>query len=128
MEPVYQSNICRKDLHWLHFDDEPRVQQRQQVKDQQSCKSFFVAYPTIFHAWAYDSFIEMQSNLRSKKLHRTDQGSSFLGDSFSNRDNVRAPIQLRNESQPHHLKRWFFLKNRPIHFHINSTIVIRPVK
>ena len=32
---IYQSNTCRKDLSWLHLDDEPRVQERQQVKDQQ---------------------------------------------------------------------------------------------
>ena len=38
--------IYRKGLSWLHFDDEPRVQERQQVKDQHSCISFFVAYPT----------------------------------------------------------------------------------
>ena len=44
---IYQSNTYRKDLSWLHFDDEPRVQERQQVKDQRSCVSVFVAYPTI---------------------------------------------------------------------------------
>ena len=41
---MYQSNTCTKDLHWLmaykihwlHFDDEPRVQDRQQMKKQQS--------------------------------------------------------------------------------------------
>ena len=32
---IYQSNTCRKDLSWLHLDDEPRVEERQQVKDQQ---------------------------------------------------------------------------------------------
>ena len=55
---------------------------------------------TVFHAWLYGRFIEIQSNLRRKKLHRTNQGSNFLGGSFSNRDNVTAPIQLRRESQP----------------------------
>ena len=41
MEPVepvqmntFQSNTYRKDLSWLHFDNEPRVQERQEVKDQ----------------------------------------------------------------------------------------------
>ena len=34
-------------LSWLHFNDKPRVQERQQVKEQQSCISIFVAYPTI---------------------------------------------------------------------------------
>ena len=54
MEPVepvqmniYQSNIYRKDLSWLYFDNEPRVQERQQVKDQQSCILDFVANLTI---------------------------------------------------------------------------------
>ena len=25
---IYQSNTYRKDLSWLHFDNEPRVQER----------------------------------------------------------------------------------------------------
>ena len=70
---------------------------------------------TVFHAWPYRKFIETQSNLRRKKLHRTNQGSNFLGDTFSNRDNVTPPIQFRRESQRQHLKRLIFLKNRPIH-------------
>ena len=44
---IYQSNTYRKDLSWLHFNNESRVQERQQVKDQQSCMSTFVAYLTI---------------------------------------------------------------------------------
>ena len=89
------------------------------MKDQQSCIFVFVAcltipssnqghrpdMTTVFHAWAYGRFIEIQNNLRRKKLHRTNQGSNSLGGSFSNRDNVRAPIQFRRESQPQHLKR-----------------------
>ena len=63
-----------------------------------------------------------QALLSRKKLHRTNQGSNFLGGSFSNRDNVRAPIQFRRESQPQHAKRRFFLKSRPIHFHINALV------
>ena len=39
---IYQSNAYRKDLIWLHFDDEPTVQKKQQVKDQQSYKSAFL--------------------------------------------------------------------------------------
>ena len=81
-----------------------------------------------FHARTYDRIIEIQSNLRRKKLHRANQGSNFLGRSFSNRYNVRAPSQFKWERQPQHLNRWFSLKNRPIHFYINSTSVIRPVK
>ena len=44
---IYQTNTYRKDLGWLHFDDEPRVQETQQVKDQQSYISVSVAYPAI---------------------------------------------------------------------------------
>ena len=149
MEPVepvqmniYQSNTYRKDLSWLHFDDEPRVQERQQIKDQQSCMFVFVAFPqfqvanrstspdmaTVFHAWPCGRFIEIQRNLRRKNLHRTNQSSNFLGGSFSNRDYVRAPIQFGRENQPQHLQRWFFLKNRPIHSHISSTSVTRSIK
>ena len=46
-----------------------------------------------------------ESNLRRKKLYRMNQSSNFLGGSFSNRDNVRAPIQFGRESQSQHLKR-----------------------
>ena len=82
----------------------------------------------VFHAWQYGRFIEIQSNLRRKKLHKMNQDSNFPGGSFSNRENVRASIQFRRESQPEHLKRWIFLKNRPIHFCINSASVVIPVK
>ena len=34
------SNTCRKDLHQLHFDDEPMVQEKQQVKDQHTIVNF----------------------------------------------------------------------------------------
>ena len=30
---IYQRNIYKKDLSWTQLDDEPRVQERQQVKD-----------------------------------------------------------------------------------------------
>ena len=111
----YQSNTYRKDLSWLHFDNEPRVKKRHPVNNQQYCISVSVAYPTIpssnypdmttvFHAWLYSRFIEIQSNLRRKKLHRMNPGSNFLGGSFSNMDNVRVPIQFRTESQVQHLK------------------------
>ena len=110
---------------------------RQQVKDQQSCISVFVAYvkipawnlehkPThdeVFHAWLYGRFIEIDSNLRRKKLHSMNKDFNFLGGSFSKTQN-----QFRRESQSQHVKVWFFLKNRPIYFHVNSTSVIRQVK
>ena len=40
---IYQSNTYRKDLNLPHFDDESGVQERQQVMDQQSSISIFVA-------------------------------------------------------------------------------------
>ena len=43
LKNIYRSNTYRKDLSWPHFDDEPRVQEKQQVKNQQSCISVFVA-------------------------------------------------------------------------------------
>ena len=55
---------------------------------------------TVFHAWLYGRFIEIHRNLKRKKLHRTNQGSNFLGGSFSNKGNVRDPIQFRREGQP----------------------------
>ena len=36
-----------EDLSWVHFDDQPRLQERQQLKDQQSYISVSVAYPAI---------------------------------------------------------------------------------
>ena len=60
----------------------------------------------VFYAWPYGRFIEIQSSISRKKLHRTNQGFNFLGGSFGNRDNVRAPIQFRKESQPQHFKRF----------------------
>ena len=103
------------------------------MKDQQSCISLFVAcltipssnwgtspdITTVFNAWTYGRFIEIHSNHRKKKLHRMNQGSNFFRGSFSNKDHLRAPTQ--------HLKIWFFLRNKPIHFSINSTSVITPV-
>ena len=43
---IYQSNNYRKDLSWLHFDNELRNQEKQQVKEQQAYIFVFVAYRT----------------------------------------------------------------------------------
>ena len=75
---------------------------------------------TVYYVRPYGRFIEINSHLRGKKLHRTNQGFSFLGGSFSNRDNVRASIPCRRERHSYHLKRLFFFNKRPIDFHINS--------
>ena len=62
---------------------------------------------TVFHAWRYDRFIKIQSKLRRKKLHLKNQSSKFFEGSFSNRDNVRALVQIRRERQRQHLKMVF---------------------
>ena len=36
LKNIYQSNTYGKYLSWSHFEDEPRVQEKQQVKDQPS--------------------------------------------------------------------------------------------
>ena len=103
-----RSNIYIKHFSWLHFNNEPRVHERQQ-KEQQFRWCTSPDMTTVFHARSYGRFIEIQSNFRKNKLdNRTNQGSNFRGVSFSNRISVRGPIQFRRESQPKHLKRWFF--------------------
>ena len=47
LKKIYQSNNYRKDLSWPYFEYEPRVQEKQQVKDQQSCIFVLVACLTI---------------------------------------------------------------------------------
>ena len=37
LKNIYQSKTYSKDLSWPHFDNKPRLQEKQQVKDQQSC-------------------------------------------------------------------------------------------
>ena len=47
LKNIYQSNTYRKDISWPHFNDEPRVHEKQQVKDQQSCIFVFAVCLTI---------------------------------------------------------------------------------
>ena len=47
LKNIYQSNTYRIDLSWPHFENEPRVQEKEQVKDQQSCIFVVVACLTI---------------------------------------------------------------------------------
>ena len=44
---IFQINTYRKDLNWLHVVNEPRAQEREQVKDEQSYISVFEVYLTI---------------------------------------------------------------------------------
>ena len=80
-----------------------------------------------FHARPYSRFMELKSNIEQKKTS-INQVSNFLWDCFSSRDDARAPIQFRRETQSQHLKRWFFIEKWPIRFHINTTAVLWMVK
>ena len=70
---------------------------------------------TAFHATPYGRFIEIQSNLRRKKLDRTNHGSTFLEGNFCNRDNVRALIQWKTT--------WASWKMRVVSLRIESSII-----
>ena len=75
---IYQSNTCRKDLSWLNLHDEPRVQERQQVKDQQ----FYVPAQT----WQKYS---MQGHIVDLKRYRATSGErNFI-------EQIKAPIFLK---------------------------------
>ena len=56
MKNIYQRNTYRKDLSWPHLDDEPRVQEKQQV----ATESTSLGVTAVFHTWAYGRFIEIQ--------------------------------------------------------------------
>ena len=66
LKNIYQSKTYSKDLSWPHFDNKPRLQEKQQVKDQQSRGDKSI--PSL----VYGRFIEIQSNFRRKKRHRTN--------------------------------------------------------
>ena len=80
---IYQINTYKK-LKLTTFWWWPTASRETAVKEQQPNISVFIA-PTqtsaVFHAWPYSRFIEIQSNLRRKKLHKTKQGTNFLASS-----------------------------------------------
>ena len=124
---IYQSNTYRKDLSWLHFNDQLRVQERHQVKEQNPAYPFFQLIQqfqvatrrntpditTVFHTRPYGRFIEIQSNFTRKKLHRTNQGSNFLGCIFNNRDNAQPQSKLEEKVNLSILKDEFSSRTDP---------------
>ena len=82
---------------------------------------------TVSHVRSCGRFIEIQSHLWRKKLHRKHQGSNFLGGSFNNRNNVRATFQFRRKSQPQHLKRFFSRTDQSIFTSQGSTTDLKRV-
>ena len=100
---IYQSNTYIEDINWPHFDDEPRVQKRQQMKDQTSYISILVAYVTFPNS-SYNYLSRNDNNIpcktiwliyrdteqpQEKKIHRTNEGSNILRGSFRNRDQTK---------------------------------------
>ena len=80
----------------------------------------------------YGRYMEMKATTRRKKLPRLSQGSSFLGSSFSNRDNVESQSNIEKEDSPN-IKDKLILEDefsfeKDIHFCINNIRVIRQVK
>ena len=78
-----KSLVSPKALSWAHFNNEPRVQEKEQVKDQphidfcslSNNSKYQLGAPdvtTVLPTWAYGRFKEIQSNFRRKKLHRTN--------------------------------------------------------
>ena len=68
---IYQSDIFRKDLSRLHFDDKLRVQETQEVKERQSRISILKCWPfpsTIIRNWASTIF-EFAYYGRSRMVH-----------------------------------------------------------
>ena len=47
----------------------------------------------------YYRFIEIKGNPRKKKYYTNNQNFNFLGGSFSNRENVRTPIQFKAKKE-----------------------------
>ena len=77
---------------------------------------------TLFHDALYATIKEIKTNLGRKKLHRKNHGSSILGGSFSNRDNLKAPVQFRDFIRAS--EKLFFIRDRLIHFQTGSTTAI----
>ena len=65
------------------------------MKVQQFNIPISVAYLTYQIAVRSTRFIRLKSNFGRKRLYRKNQGSNFLAGSFSNTDQIRVPIKLR---------------------------------
>ena len=67
----------------------------------------------VFEVRPFFRFIEINSNLRGKKFHTTNQDNRSFGAKFSHRNNVKVD-----------LKSIILIKNRPIHLYIVSVTVV----
>ena len=115
---IYQSNTYKKDLSWQHSDDEPRAQERQEVKDQESCIYVFIAYTFCRNydhqppAQTQQQYSMHRSMADLKRYRETSEERNFIEqikapiffEAVLATDNVRAPIQFTRKRQPQHLK------------------------
>ena len=98
---TYQSKTYRKDLNWPHFDNEPRIRERQCAGPkypflqftkhiQIAAKSTNPDIATVSHERSYGRFIEIKSKLRGgEETSRNESGIQFLQDSFSSKQRKR---------------------------------------
>ena len=154
---IYQRITYRKDLSWVHFNDKPRIQEKHQGKDQQiwsaypayqvqhnwSSTAVFLVYPTNTSSnqeqqprhenkILYTAVWQIYRDTEQPHKKKTSQNKSRLQFSWRQyQQQIKCksfnPIWKRNSS-PQEEAYQLFLKNRPIHFHIDSTSFIRPVK
>ena len=54
---------------------------------------------TVFHVRMYSKFIKTEEPQEEETLQE-NQDSNFLGESFTNRENIKDTIQIRRERQP----------------------------
>ena len=83
LKNIHQSNTYRKGLSWPHFDSKPRVQEKQQVKDLQSCIFVFVACLTILscnqgHQPRHDNSISYLGVWQIYRCRATSGERSFI--------------------------------------------------
>ena len=65
LKNIYQSNTCRKDLSWQHFDNQPRVQEKQQAKDQQP-RIFILVVPIQFRREGQPQYLKRWFFLKNR--------------------------------------------------------------
>ena len=88
---VYHSNTYRNYLSWLHFHSEPQDQERQQVKDQQSCISIVVAYLTLTQKLLLSQKLAIASEISNPLEPPTPQPSHLQGNREKNSTNINRP-------------------------------------
>ena len=129
-------------LHWLNFNYEPRLHERQQVMEQQSYISISLAY--LINPSSSQEYQPRHDNITPSKTVRqiyrdkeqpeqkeTSQNKSILQLSRRQFQQQSRCMSLSSKEKRKTVPRSqikISFKKRPIHFHTNSTALIRPVK